>query len=189
MNPIYSIGYWSLEPDEFVTLLQKRRISLVVDVRSHPTSAWQADFNRDNLITLLADNDMDYLYLGDQLGGRPKDIDCAEGWPRHSELRDSPSHQAGIARLLQERKIRILALLCVERDPLSCHRGLHIARSLAAHDVDVRHLLPDGGEQPHSLMLEQAEPPPDMFVTEGAQERTYNKLEDDVISHLRTRRA
>ena len=189
MNPLYSIGYWSLAPDAFVELLQGRGISLLADVRSHPTSSWQPDFNHSSLDALLAANGIAYLYLGHQLGGRPKDVHCAEGWPRHRELCDSPSHRAGIARLLREQKSHRLAMLCVERNPLSCHRGLHIARSLAAHGVEVRHLFPDGSECPHSQLLAQAAPPPDMFATASAQERTYNALEDSVIRHLQTRRA
>lgn len=189
MHDIYSIGYWSLAAGAFVELLQGRGISLVADLRSHPASAWQPDFNRSSLDPLLAASGIAYLYLGHQLGGRPRDVRCAEGWPRHRELCDSPAHRAGIARLLREQKRHRLAMMCVERDPLSCHRGLHIARSLAMHGVEVRHLFPDGGEHLHSQLLAQAAPPPDLFARGGAQERTYNALEDGVIRHLQTRRA
>lgn len=52
-------------------------------------------------------------------------------------------HLAAIVDTLPEHGVT--ALLCVEREPLACHRSLVSARLADRHGVTVEHLVPDGG--------------------------------------------
>ena len=72
------------------------------------------------------------------------------------------------ARQADERRI---ALLCMERDPLECHRALLVARALAEQGVDVRHIQWDGGVESHGELMDRLleslglPPQPDLFRT------------------------
>jgi uncharacterized protein (DUF488 family) len=49
----------------------------------------------------------------------------------------------GLERLLRESRVRRTAVMCAEKDPARCHRGLLICPNLPAA-VTVRHILADG---------------------------------------------
>ena len=74
--PIFTIGYGSRTLDDFVRVLQSYRIEFVLDVRSAPYSRFKPEFSKDALETHLREHAIRYIYLGDQLGGQPKDRDC-----------------------------------------------------------------------------------------------------------------
>lgn len=42
-----------------------------------------------------------------------------------------------------------IALMCTERDPLNCHRGILVSRILAAHGIKVLHIHGDGRIESH----------------------------------------
>ena len=71
--PLYSIGHSNTDVDVFLDLLGRHRIEVVADVRSSPFSRHAPHFNREQLKRALANRRVRYVYMGDELGGRPSD--------------------------------------------------------------------------------------------------------------------
>jgi Protein of unknown function, DUF488 len=116
-----------------------------------------------------------YLFLGQELGGKPQRDD-----PTHTRLDyqariGEPSFQRGIRTLLDALAERRVALMCRERDPLDCHRLHLICRYLRPIDLDVRHIPPDGEVEmqqatEHRLLARTAK----RQLSQAALERAYD---------------
>jgi uncharacterized protein (DUF488 family) len=144
---IYTVGHSSIASARFVDLLRLHVIQLLVDTRSQPYSRYAPQFNRTSLKTSLAYAGIAYLYLGDELGGRPRDgrYYRPEGTVDYDHLAEAPVYREGIERLIREATGRRLAIMCSEADYRRCHRYNLITRSLAKEGIEVRHILPSGG--------------------------------------------
>jgi len=70
---LFTIGHSNIPPERFTTLLRAAGADTIADVRSVPASRFCPWFSAKNLAPLLAGANMDYLFLGDELGGRPRD--------------------------------------------------------------------------------------------------------------------
>src|SRR5437868_6071407 len=72
---LYTVGHSNHSLEEFLNLLDKHRIEVLVDTRSHPYSKYVAHFNREDLQSALRQSGLRYLFLGGELGGRPAEED------------------------------------------------------------------------------------------------------------------
>lgn len=70
---VWTIGHSSHTPERFLELLRLHRIDVLVDTRSAPYSRFAPHFDRPALRDLINGGGIKYLYLGDALGGRPRD--------------------------------------------------------------------------------------------------------------------
>lgn len=142
-NPVYTIGHSNREWPELLELLREHKITAVCDVRSHPYSRYNPQFDRETVRDSLEAEGIAYIYLGKELGGRPKDKDCYEnGEVRYERVVLSDNFRRGITRLLKGRETHRLALMCAEKDPLDgCHRIRLISRQLDEKGIPVRHIL------------------------------------------------
>src|SRR3954469_24294196 len=70
---LLTIGHSNLAIDRFVSLLKSGDVTAVADVRSVPLSRWCPWFSRKPLAERLAAEGIAYLWLGDSLGGRPRE--------------------------------------------------------------------------------------------------------------------
>jgi len=144
---IYTIGHSNHTQDEFLDLLIKTKIEVLVDVRSNPNSRWATFANRDNIEKTLKSLQIKYLYLGDVLGGRPQDLENPDndiGKIDYKSIREKESYQQGIKRLLDGLKRFRVCIMCAEEDPSSCHRNLLVAESLRKQGVQLFHIRGDG---------------------------------------------
>jgi uncharacterized protein (DUF488 family) len=143
---VYTIGHSNHELEVFFGLLAAARIQTVADVRSHPFSRYATQFDRDRLPEALRQRGIEYLFLGEQVGGKPESGEFYddEGHVRYDRLAGSPAFGQGLAVILDGIKARRLALMCSEEDPAECHRRRLIGRVLAARGVAVVHLRGDG---------------------------------------------
>ncbi len=73
---IFSIGHANREFDDFIKLLKAYEIEYLIDVRSSPYSKMFPIYNREGFSILLKNNGFTYVYIGDLLGGLPKDPSC-----------------------------------------------------------------------------------------------------------------
>jgi len=71
---LFTIGHSNLDLNLFAKLLKNNAIEVLVDVRSNPYSRFAFQFNKDNIQKAIQENGIQYLFLGKELGGRPKDI-------------------------------------------------------------------------------------------------------------------
>ena len=147
MNRLFTIGHSNLEWDAFVSLLRQHDIPLVADVRSRPQSFRFPHFSQPELEQSLREAGIGYLFLGEELGGRPDDPKAyrANGVVDYRKRRKSFAFQQGIERAVLELEKGSLALLCAEEDPLSCHRFLMICPELVALGIEPKHIR-KGGE-------------------------------------------
>jgi len=145
-NALFTLGHSSMESSGFVGLLTKRRIELLIDVRSQPVSGRFPHFNGAVLRQTLESEGIAYLFLGEELGGRPDDpaVYGADGVVDYRARRRSYLFGAGIERVEREVQNRRTALMCAEDDPIECHRFLMICPELVALGLCPQHMRKDG---------------------------------------------
>jgi len=145
VNPIYTIGHSNHTLEEFIDLLQENKITALVDVRSMPYSKVFSHFNREQLKDTLSYKNIKYLFMGQELGGRPSGAEYYnEGTVDYEKVAGSQEFRNGIDRLLKGKMDYTIALLCSEKDPLNCHRMLLVSKELVKLGVPVKHILFDG---------------------------------------------
>ena len=149
---LFTIGHSNHSLAHFVLLLRQHGITAVADVRSSPYSRWHPQFSRDNLAEALhAAAEIDYVFLGQQLGARPDDPELltADGRVDFERLGGSLPFQNGLKRVLKGLKTHRIALMCAERDPLECHRGILIAPRILRDVESLEHIGPEGDLETH----------------------------------------
>lgn len=151
-HTLYTLGHSATAPDAFLALLRARNVELVVDVRSLPRSLRFPQFDRIELETSLLAAGIRYVFLGEELGGRPDDpkLYRSDGLVDYRACRRSRQFRTGIDRTLVELEKSDLALLCAEEDPLECHRFLMICPELLPLGVVPTHLRKGGALESQS---------------------------------------
>src|SRR6266480_3434996 len=140
--PIYTVGYGNRSIDDFVKLLQDYNIKFLVDIRSQPYSRFSPAFSKDALDKRMKQHHVQYIFMGDTLGGRPKDSSCyVDGKVDYAKVREKSFYQKGISYLQTAwgKQLRI-ALMCSEAKPQECHRTKLIGNTLAEQNIDVVHI-------------------------------------------------
>ena len=145
-DPVYTVGHSNHSPRAFLALLKSPAIKALVDVRSAPYSGYTPHFNHDALKDMLESQCIDYIFLGEELGGRPRDRSCYDesGRVQYDRVAETDAFEDGIGRVIYRANDGPIALMCTEKDPLECHRTLLVARQLAEMGLDVQHILADG---------------------------------------------
>lgn len=170
---LHTIGHSSHSQADFFQLLSMHRIQVLVDVRSQPYSRYADQFNKPMIEQAAKDRGLSYLFLGREMGGRPKDDDYydAENRVLYWKIAATPGFARGLKRLMNglAKGLRI-ALMCGEEDPSRCHRRLLIGRVLRRHGVEVRHIRATG----------RAVSEEDLARLEGPKVRQLSLLDSDV---------
>jgi uncharacterized protein (DUF488 family) len=146
---VFTIGHSNHSAKRFVGLLKGYGIGVLVDTRSHPYSRYAPHFDAREIEAALSGDGIGYLFLGLELGGRPKGKEFydAEGRVDYARVEMSRPFLDGIHRLEKEIRTRRVALLCSEEDPAGCHRRLLVGRTLGERGIAVRHIRGDGSIQ------------------------------------------
>ena len=152
---IFTVGHGTWMLDGMVEMLRSNGVSHLIDIRSSPYSAHQPEFTGRALDKVADKKGYVYVYMGDQLGGRPNQADCyTEGRVDYGKLRQKDFFKRGIARLLESREQGLtVCLLCAEGQPAECHRTLLVGRALTDAGVLVEHFLPNGSIQTQAQVL------------------------------------
>ncbi len=142
---IYTVGHSNYKFDTFLEIILAHGIQIIVDVRSAPYSKYCPQFNKEVIEKPLLSKGIKYLFLGKELGARPSDSNrYIHGRVSFDLLKDSGEFREGISRLKEGvKKNCVLALMCSEKDPISCHRTILISRVLNDEGVQVNHILSD----------------------------------------------
>jgi uncharacterized protein (DUF488 family) len=145
-RPLSTVGHSILEFGPFAKLLKDCGIELVADVRSLPQSARLPHFSQPAFEKLLSAEHISYLFLGEELGGRPDDVDAyrPNGVVDYQARRKSYAFQSGVERLLKQLERRSVAMMCAEEDPLECHRFLMICPELVKLGIRPLHIRKGG---------------------------------------------
>jgi uncharacterized protein (DUF488 family) len=144
--PLFTIGYGARTLDEFLAVLKANRIEYVLDVRTAPFSKFKPEFSKDLLQHHIERVGLRYVFVGDTLGGQPRDPAChTDGKVDYNKVRAQPFFHAGMERLKKAfEQQRRVALMCSEGRPEDCHRTKLIGEALTAAGIPVRHIDEDG---------------------------------------------
>ncbi len=138
----YTLGHSNREFDEFCEILREFGIALVIDVRRFPQSQKFPHFNRENLEGELSECGINYMYLGDLLGG------YREGG--YEEYMKTDEFNLGLGKLLFWGIDGKTVILCAEKLWFKCHRRF-IADRLVELGHEVVHIIDKDKIQKHTL--------------------------------------
>ncbi|MCU0507782.1 MAG: DUF488 domain-containing protein [Anaerolineae bacterium] len=161
MIEFFTIGVYGWDEERFFAALRDAGVDLLVDIRRRRgvRGAEYAFANATRLQERLAEVAIAYLHRidlspSDALRGRQGAADEADHVARRQRATLSVDFIAGYEREVMAdfdslrfvselpRTARRAALLCVERQPAACHRGLLAARLQKDLAADIRHLVP-----------------------------------------------
>lgn len=76
---ILTIGYGKRSLEETIRILHERQVEFLIDVRSVPWSRYRPEFTREALRPVIEAAGIRYVFMGEELGGRPDDDACYDG--------------------------------------------------------------------------------------------------------------
>jgi uncharacterized protein (DUF488 family) len=140
---IASIGHSNNTIEEFIEKLEHHGITAVADVRSVPYSGRMPWFCRDTIKASLASKGISYVWMGEQLGGRPSRPELLTSTRRadYVAMAREPSFRKGLDRLIDGSMKYRVAMMCSEADPMQCHRCLLVGRFLSNMRIRISHIL------------------------------------------------
>ncbi len=185
MKELFTIGHSNHSLDHFLELLLAHQVSAVADARSIPYSKYSPQFNKDVLESALRDADIDYVFLGRELGASRSEDSCyIDGQVKYDRIAQLPTFRRGLERVLQEVEHYRVALMCSESDPITCHRTILVCRELKriCQDLKTTHILGDGTGERQEMSEERLvnlhKLQPELFgeltSTSGVIERAYD---------------
>ncbi|MEJ1961895.1 MAG: DUF488 domain-containing protein [Gammaproteobacteria bacterium] len=186
---IYTIGHSNHMIERFLDLLSFHQITVLADVRSTPYSRRNPQFNREKLKQALAEREIGYVALGEELGARSKDRACyRDGKVVYARLAATPLFREGLRRLKSEASEHRVAIMCAEKEPLDCHRTILVARWLVAEGVAVGHILATGALETHAEVMARLRrrvkvSGSDMFRSEGEIDDAAYELQEERIAY------
>lgn len=145
MSLVFTIGH-SVHPiDRFAALLAQHGITAIADVRSSPYSRFTPHFRRKLIEAELRARDVAYVFLGAELGARREEPEVYDGdLARYDRIAATAGFARGIERVEQGAEKFRVALMCAEKDPLTCHRAILVARQLSLRGHELWHVHADG---------------------------------------------
>ncbi|MGR6331437.1 DUF488 domain-containing protein [Sphingomonas sp. XXL09] len=173
---VFSVGYGSHSQGKILEQLRRADIGYVIDVRSSPYSRFQPDFSREALKQALRVKGIKYVFMGDLLGGRPKDDDCyTDGHVDYLKTRSKSFFVQGINRIQTAYKQgHRVCMICSEGQPSQCHRSKLIGEALAELGIDVTHILPDDHtKSQRDVIAELTDGQSDMFGDPFMSRKAY----------------
>jgi uncharacterized protein (DUF488 family) len=153
---IYTIGHSNLSIEALIDLLQQHGITALADVRSHPYSRYLPHFSQSALKTALLQHNIRYVFLGKELGARPNNPDCyVDGKALYERIVATELFSVGIQRLVKGAETYKIALMCAEKDPITCHRAILVCQNLRDFQLEIAHILNDGSLESHNHLEER----------------------------------
>lgn len=145
---VYTIGHSTATIEDFIARLRDNAIDVLVDVRSKPRSRLY-QFDQRWLQTAVEEAGLRYRFLGDRLGGVPRDPQIAVRWRQGhldpiivGHLRTTEEWHDGLDELVKLVASRggeaNVCIMCSEGDPNECHRkavALDVAELLGAEII------------------------------------------------------
>jgi uncharacterized protein (DUF488 family) len=153
-----TIGHGNRSLPDFLALLKARDVQYLIDVRSSPFSKFNPQYNQNELKASLIQFGINYVFMGDLIGGRPQDPACydEDGKVDYEFLKNRPYFLQGIERLKTAyNKGLTIALMCSESKPTECHRSKLIGKVLSDDNIVLQHIDENGEiKDQHSVILE-----------------------------------
>jgi uncharacterized protein (DUF488 family) len=88
--------------------------------------------------------------LGDVCGARVEDPSCyVNGKVDYALVAENPKFKEGLKRIINGMEKFRIALMCAEKDPITCHRTILICRNLTSRGINIKHILSNGRIEDH----------------------------------------
>lgn len=157
-KPLYTIGHGNRKSEDFLALLKEFGIEYLIDVRSQPYSKFNPQFNQNELKFFLERNSIKYVFMGDNIGGRPKDPTCydSEGKVDYEAVKTKDFFINGIQRLITAYNNDInVVIMCSESKPCECHRSKLIGRVLNTDNIILKHIDENGKAKDQATVINE----------------------------------
>jgi len=155
---LYTIGHGNRKSEDFLALLKEFGIEYLIDVRSQPYSKFNPQYNQNDLKFFLERNGIKYVFMGDNIGGRPKDTSCYdnEGKVDYEAVKTKEFFINGIERLKTAYKKNInVVIMCSESKPCECHRSKLIGRVLNTDYIFLKHIDENGKVKDQATVINE----------------------------------
>ena len=153
---LYTIGHSNNNIEKFIALLKEHGVTAIADVRSHPYSRYLSHFSQAELKFNLKEAGLNYVFLGNELGARPEDESCyVDGKAIYEKIAARQSFTEGIKRVIKGSEKYNIALMCAEKDPITCHRAILVCQQLRNYDLDINHIHQDSSLESHQELEER----------------------------------
>src|SRR3990167_9290638 len=120
---IFTFGHSNRTFFEFIGILKNNGISIIIDVRTKPYSRYCPHFNKNALQRELANENIQYLWRGNNLGGMGVNTKYSES----------------INEVIQLAETATVCILCSEKNYTACHRHLTLEPSFNKAGAIVKH--------------------------------------------------
>jgi uncharacterized protein (DUF488 family) len=130
-KPVYTYGYSTRSIEEFIETLKSFNIEVAVDVRRFPTSKRNPEFSRERLSRKLSETGIEYVWLGDVLGGYR-----SGGYKRYMRTKN---FKEGLKKLVETVDAKTTVIFCCEALWFRCHRRF-LAEKLTRLGFKVFHI-------------------------------------------------
>jgi hypothetical protein len=143
---VWTIGHSTRTIEEFIDLLRRHEIDILVDVRHFPGSRRFPHFNKPQMAQALRTAGIRYEHLVELGGRRPVQRDSHNLLWRNASFRgyadymETQPFRDGVDRLLKIARTGRAAIMCSEALWWRCHRSM-ISDELKAKGVRVLHIM------------------------------------------------
>ncbi len=127
---LFTIGHSNHCINKFIELLKANNVLCIVDVRSIPYSKYNQSFTKEKLSSELLQHGIDYIWMGNTLGGRRDELENSRGFRQDDKYDSDQEYNTGILELMSVAFSKRTAIMCSEEDPRDCHRHKIIANTL-----------------------------------------------------------
>jgi uncharacterized protein (DUF488 family) len=143
---LLSIGHSQHQVGYFIDLLKSHDVNYVLDVRSTPYSQFATSYNRENIKKILKNNGIEYAFMGEFFGARPKDssLYSLKGYLDFEKVENSSRFKKGFDNVVKGVKQGYrIAFMCTEKDPIECHRTILVSYAFYKVGYSIEHIMPD----------------------------------------------
>jgi uncharacterized protein (DUF488 family) len=153
---IYTIGHSTHPIDDFISLLKENGVKRLVDIRTIPRSRHNPQFEQEALATSLEAAGIEYRYMKDLGGLRPKVKESKNTAWRNASFRNYADYMQttefsdAITELIRLAEKKKTAIMCAEAVPWRCHRSL-VGDALLVRGFNVIDIMGAGKTKEHQL--------------------------------------
>lgn len=149
IRPVLTIGHSHHSLDEFIQLLKKSGVEILVDIRSRPWNPFISSFSKDRMKMDLYSKGIVYFFMGHRLGLIPLDRSLIgkDQEVNYRAYEKSPDFISALEWIIERSREGQVCIMAGQADPFQCHRHWLIAQNLLVRGVSVIHLLEDGKKE------------------------------------------
>lgn len=157
MNDLYTIGHSQHPIQKFISLLKQHNVNFVIDVRSIPYSKYASMYDRENIRNELKSANISYSFMGKYFGARQDDksLYAKEGYLDFKKVVKWDTFKKGMDNVIRGMETNRIALMCLEKNPIDCHRALLVANAFYHKGYSVKHILENGEIVTHQELNEE----------------------------------